>query len=109
MEALFWHWKKQTNIFSHSQVNTNSNLVAWNLFKLFYPFGVFLFLFVFRFFNFFFAFQNFEILTQNFQMQRKLLATKKFVLWVEKNDLKKFSNKKIHSTFNNRKMWLEHV
>lgn len=60
--------------------------------------------FVFSFLNFFFAFQNFEILTQKFQMQQKLLATKNFVLWVEKNDLRKLSNKKIHSTFNNRKM-----
>lgn len=60
--------------------------------------------FVFSFLSFFFAFQNFEILTQKFQMQQKLLATKNFVLWVEKNDLRKLSNKKIHSTFNNRKM-----
>lgn len=60
--------------------------------------------FVFSFLNFFFAFQNFEILTQKFQMQQKLLATKNFVLRVEKNDLRKLSNKKIHSTFNNRKM-----
>lgn len=60
--------------------------------------------FVFSFLNFFFAFQNFEILTQKFQMQQNLLATKNFVLWVEKNDLRKLSNKKIHSTFNNRKM-----
>lgn len=60
--------------------------------------------FVFSFLIFFFAFQNFEILTQKFQMQQKLLATKNFVLWVEKNDLRKLSNKKIHSTFNNRKM-----
>lgn len=60
--------------------------------------------FVFSFLNFFFAFQNFEILTQKFQMQQKLLATKNFVLWVEKNDLRKLSNKKFHSTFNNRKM-----
>lgn len=60
--------------------------------------------FVFSFLCFFFAFQNFEILTQKFQMQQKLLATKNFVLWVEKNDLRKLSNKKIHSTFNNRKM-----
>lgn len=63
-----------------------------------------MFFFVFSFLNFFFAFQNFEILTQKFQMQQKLLATKNFVLWVEKNDLRKLSNKKIHSTFNNRKM-----